>query len=96
MLRCIAPHELSDDLAADRRPYVIDAVRFAHLFSIVQWRWAVAIGDDIYMVRREDLESSFKRWTYDTGGLIARLDKVSSISCVKMTQQHQRRPRQLS
>jgi hypothetical protein len=71
-LCCIATNKLSHDLRADGAPQVVDAVRLAYLFGVVQGCLAVSVGEDENVLRREDLQSSLEGGGDESGGLVAR------------------------
>jgi hypothetical protein len=74
-LCCIATNKLSHNLRANGAPQVVDAVRLAHLFGVVQGCLAVSVGEDEDVLRREDLQSSLEGGGDESGGLVARNQK---------------------
>lgn len=84
MLRGVAADELSDDLAADGRPDVVDAVSVADFFGVVERCRAVAVGDNEDVVSRKDFERGFK---CRPGGQVSRDARGNCYACI-LTQRY--------
>jgi hypothetical protein len=54
-LSSVTTGKLSNDLGTDGHPEMIDAVRSADFFSVVEWRFRIAIGDDENVLGWENL-----------------------------------------